>query len=577
MPDSSNDTSSSSSSISSHSSGGKLPRLKDNGKNGHNYGEWRIQCQSLFIAWDLWKYISGPESTPPVIPALRLETVQKGFTNQNEEMEIRVPGNAIERQKAIDNAKPWTKENNVARAHLIRAIPGRILPRIEGIPYASEIWTKLQERYQKPNSPLANSKKTAITNYLCTSTMDVAVWLDDMQRLYDGLCVMDPHALSDYNFALLLMGNLPETAEWRAFSGGLRQRIDRYTKNIDTIPITSEEFVTAISDEYFFRNKNNPDIQAEVFTARYEANKGSKRTRAPDPSTSTPTKRPRVQKVCTNPNCGKKGHDIADCFAYGGGKQGAYEPYYKGPRNIHLPPSTAQRATTSSNSTVATTITPRANIATTSTGSPKPPDSTDPGAFPPTINSADSSGTVNSADSSGTLILSTYLDDEPVVASLPVLSHNIPKSDNCYYDSGANRHVFHDRSVFESYENILPLAVNGFGENLSTTAIGRGSVRLTSHPTYHHSSILLTNVLHIPLARSNLVSGTQLHDRDVFATLGNHSLTLSHNGSIFLDGIVEHGMVRLQTKPIRPNASLLSRISPTVASLNSQQPGFCTA
>jgi hypothetical protein len=109
--------------------------------------------------------------------------------------------------------------------------------------------------------------------------------------LYDGLYIMDPHVLSDYNFTLFLMGNLPETAKWRAFLGGLRKYIDRYTKNINTIPITSEEFVTTISNEYFFWNKNNSDIQAKVFTTCYKANKGLKSTRPPDPSTSTPAKR----------------------------------------------------------------------------------------------------------------------------------------------------------------------------------------------------------------------------------------------------------------------------------------------
>ena len=558
MSDSSNDSSSSSS---SNSSGGKLPQLKDKGKGGHNYGEWRIQCQSLLVAWDLWQYISGPESTPPTIPDLRPETTQKGLTAENVEMDFRIPGNAVERQKAIDAAKPWMTQNNKARVHLIRAIPGRILPRVEGIPYASEIWNKLQDRYQKPNSAISNSKKTAITNYLCTSNMDVAVWLDDMQRLYDSLCVMDPHALSDYDFALLLMGNLPETAEWRAFAAGLRQRIDKH--HVD--PITSEQFISTINDEYIFRNKNNPDIQAEVFTARYEANKGSKRTRASDSSISGPSKRPRIQKICSNPNCKKRGHEIAECFAYGGSKQGAYEDYYKGPRNIHLPPASSQRPTASSNSTT-TTTTPHANIVTTA--SPKPPDSTDPGAFPPTVNS------VSSGDA---LVLATYVHDEPLVASLPVLSDKIPKTDECYYDSGANRHVFHDRSVFESYESILPIAVKGFGDNLSATAIGRGSVRLSSHPAYQHSSILLTNALHIPLARSNLISGTQLHDRGVFVTIGNHSLTLSHRDNIFLDGVVEGGMMRLHTKPIRPSHSLLSRISSAVASLDIQQSGFYTA
>lgn len=566
-------TDSSSDSSSSSHSGGKLPVLKDNGQKGNNYGEWRIQVESILVAWDLWKYIVGPESMPPEIPALRPDTVQRGFTDQNQEMDFRVPGNIVQRTKAIADAKPWTTQNNLARAHLIRAIPGRILPRIEGIPYASEIWSKLRQRYQKPNSALSNSKKTAITNYQCTSSMDVAVWLDDMQRLYDGLCVMDPHALSDYDFALLLMGNLPETSEWRAHAAGLRQRIDRFTSNIDTTPITSNDFITAISDEHYFRNKNNPDVQAEVFTARYEANnnKGQKRFRTSDNSSSGPSKRQRSQKVCTNPNCGKKGHEITDCYAYGGGKQGAYDDWWKGPRNLHHPPSNSQHATTSSNPPA---YTPRANAATATiatTSTPTSSDSTNPGAFPPTANFADS------GDSGDTLILATTFDDAPAVASLPILSENFPKSDICYYDSGANRHVFHDRSVFESYESILPLDVKGFGENLSTTAIGRGSVRITSHPNYHHSSILLTNVLHIPLARSNLISSGQLGERDVVATLAKRTFALSHRGKTFLDGVVEHGMFRLQTTPIRPSPSLLSRISPTAASLTAQQPGFCTA
>ena len=563
-------TDSSSDSSSSSHSGGRLPVLKDNGQKGNNYGEWRIQVESILVAWDLWKYIVGPESTSPEIPALRPDTIQRGFTDQNQEMEIRIPGNTVQRTKAIDDAKPWTTQNNLARAHLIRAIPGRILPRIEGIPYASEIWSKLRQHYQKPNSAVSNSKKTTITNYQCTSSMDVAVCLDDMQRLYDGLCVMDLHALSDYNFALLLMGNLPETPEWCAHAAGLRQHIDRFTANIDTTPITSNDFITAISDKYYFRNRNNPDVQAEVFTARYEANnnKGQKRSCTSDNSSSGPSKHQRSQKVCTNPNCSKKGHEIADCYAYRGGKQGAYNDWWKGPRNLHHPPSSSQRTTTSTNPPA---YTPRANATTTAiatTSTPTSSDSTNPGAFPPTA---------NFADSGDTLILTTIFNDAPAVASLPILSENFPKSDICYYDSGANRHVFHDRSVFESYESILPLDVKGFGENLSTTAIGRGSVRITSHPTYHHSSILLTNVLHIPLARSNLISSTQLREHDVVATLTKCAVVLSHCGKTFLEGIIEHGMFRLQTTPIRPSPTLLSRISPTTASLTAQQLGFCTA
>ena len=90
------------------------------------------------------------------------------------------------------------------------------------------------------------------------------MWLDNMQHLYNGLCVIDPHALLNYNFALLLIGNLPETAEWCAHAVGLRQHINYFTANIDTTPITLNDFVTDINNKYYFCNKNNFDVQAEV-------------------------------------------------------------------------------------------------------------------------------------------------------------------------------------------------------------------------------------------------------------------------------------------------------------------------
>ena len=63
------------------------------------------------------------------------------------------------------------------------------------------------------------------------------------------------------------------------------------------------------------------------------------------------------------------------------------------------------------------------------------------------------------------------------------------------------------------------LSVEGFSKNLSTTAIGHSSVRLTSHPSYRCPSILLTNILHISLAHSNLINSTQLGNCNVVATL----------------------------------------------------------
>jgi hypothetical protein len=142
------------------------------------------------------------------------------------------------------------------------------------------------------------------------------------------------------------------------------------------------------------------------------------------------------------------------------------------------------------------------------------------------------------------------------------------------YDSSANRHVFNNSNDFESYQTIQPLTVWGFGNKFSATAVGRGNVCLRAQ---HGSN---SSVLHIPCARSNLTSGTELNRHGVISTLSNHSLTLSIYGTPFLDGFVEHGMIHLNAKPIRRSPPpLLSRIdlNPADASSNANRSGFYTA
>ena len=199
-------------------------------------------------------------------------------------------------------------------------------------------------------------------------------------------------------------------------------------------------------------------------------------------------------------------------------------------------------------------------------------DLTNPGTFPPSITYTDCGEPPN-------LIFVTEDTSDPIVATIPFLQQNTPKSDICLYDSGANRHVFNDRAAFEYYEPIQPLSVKGFGDSLATTAVGRGSVRLRAKYGIRPSSFLLTNVLHIPHARSNLISGTQLATHGVVTTLGKHNIILTHYNIFILDGFVERGMYRLNTKPIPPSPTLLSRISrsPTIATVDTTQADFYTA
>ena len=569
---------------------GKLPKLIVKG-NTHNYGEWSIQSEIQLLGQGLWKYVVGPDSNPPAIPPLQLPFTQHGIDKHGAENEINVPGNANERKKAIADAKPWMEKNDYTRAVICKSLDNRQLHRVKHLQYASQVWESLRQQFIKPNSALANSNKNSLITYLCTPEMDVATWLDDMERLYDDLTDVDPDALSDHGYALLLMNNLPETTEWRSLAGGLRKRVEECNRTIPPTPVSSSEFITSIRDEYHFRNKNNPDTMAQIFTARYEANKDSrrppKRNRPFDASSSntsstTTSKRPRIQKTCTNSSCGRNGHDTADCFAYGGPKQGAYPTWWKGPWNLHLPPSQRNPNTNKppnpppdkkpvisqsgqANSVVADSGTNSANLVVADTQ-----DLTDPGTFPPSITYTDCGEPPN-------LIFITEDTSDPFVATVPFLHQDAPKTDICLYDSGANRHVFNDRAAFENYESIQPLSVKGFGDSLATTAVGRGSVRLRSKYGSRPSSFLLTNVLHIPIARSNLISGTQLATHGVVTTLGKRNIILTHNNIFILDGFVEKGMYRLNTTPIPPAPTLLSRITPTIATVHTTQADFYTA
>ena len=125
---------------------------------------------------------------------------------------------------------------------------------------------------------------------------------------------------------------------------------------------------------------------------------------------------------------------------------------------------------------------------------------------------------------------------------------------SCHYVTGSSRHVFRDRSAFETYEKIEPASVDGHAQYLSDTAIGLGTVRVQAVGQYadRTSGILLRDVLHIPSSNFNIVSGGRLADAGVEAVLANRAVTISLRGSTIIDGSnCAHGLYRLHLDIIR--------------------------
>lgn len=553
----------------------ELPPLIDDGIH-NNFGEWQLKTNLLFRTWDLWKCIEGPDSNPPIIPEYREPRSTTGPDKDGIARTIYFEGNADEYRQKVEESKPWAKDNALALSKILKAIPMRQLRYVKDTPYAKEAWRTLREIYLPCNSIRIDSIKSDIMGHRCTPDMDVALWLNEMQKFYDILCSMSETSLSDRDFTSAILNNMPKTESWRVIVASYRSTIQQYER--DGIPIKSSEFISKIRDENWFYNKDNPQSSAYVFTTRADANKkGPKRTRAPETSGPRSPKKPRTDKTCAN--CSKVGHEIADCIAYGGGNVGNYPSWWKSPWNIHLAPEKRSK-----DNNVPPPTHPQfaryAAIVKTATCLTSPP------SYAPAEDNQDHVNLVLQGEtpSQSLQIWNTQVETDCLVANLPILTTGTPKDDACHYDSGANRHVFHDQTAFQNYRKINPLTVRGFGRNLTATAVGCGNVYLEGNHRGSKSPILLTQVLHIPAAHSNLVSGPLLDDVGVMALLGKGAVVLSVDDVIMVSGTKLNGMYRLDIRIIRPatpqlpqQRDLLSRIAPAASIAELEQGDFHTA
>lgn len=526
----------------------ELPKIIDDGTN-NNYGEWETKSYHKLREWDLLMYVEGPTSQPPIIPPLRHPVTHQGFDDAGQMSTVHVPGNEDEHEQALIDAQPWMSGNNTTLSRIVAAVPSHQLHLVKRAKYAKQAWESLRSVYQPRNSLRAATIKGQIMSYRCESNMNISKWLNDMQTLYNSLCDLDTERMTDRDFALAILDLMPQDDGWRDFVSSLRTKVR--DSDSQTLPIDSTTFITTIRDEYWYRHKDDYQSTSHIFTARYDAQKHFKRPRPADISTTsttspTPNKRTRTQttdtRQCTNPFCtSPRGHNTSDCISYKGVKAGQYGDWWRGPWNIHLHPS--QRSADNN-------IPPKTHPAYAQRKQPVINQSTSPNtsldrsstSHIESVNDCEANSLLASDNDTNCYAWTTQLLHDAVFATLPVLNESLPHDNSCHHDSGANRHVFHDRSVFEQYESIQPLTVKGFGQNLSTVAVGRGTVRLEGKYGANTSPILLRNALHIPAARSNLISGIQLDKAGVTSTLGHNTITLSTKNKPIVSGTIVNDM-----------------------------------
>ena len=73
----------------------ELDKLVDDGFN-NNYGEWETKAYHKLCEWNLWEYIEGDTSNPPIIPPLCQTATYHGVDDHGALSTTHVPGNAAE-------------------------------------------------------------------------------------------------------------------------------------------------------------------------------------------------------------------------------------------------------------------------------------------------------------------------------------------------------------------------------------------------------------------------------------------------------------------------------------------------
>lgn len=556
----------------------KLPMLVVEPDN--EFPSWSSKARAVFEDLELWDYVCGTEKMP-VVPA-KVEPSEKTITDKDgKQVTVKEEGNVEEHEEKSKALIEWRKKDKKAKRMISLAVPASQYQFVDGPITSASAWYNLSQAFMPANEDRADELKREIFLNECPLDADVTNWADDQYRSYVKLTKISLTAMSEKEFCSTMIRMLPPTIFWAERMGNLREKAERHREKFKRNPSALTMINWIKEYDHMWRKVKKAEHKMEqqqsaaaVYATqapqlkryRSESNANAQFHLQPPPKRARDTpKNPNAQ--CTNPHCTKKvGHTIEMCIAHGGGSCGKYPRWWKGPWNIHLHPNQRSLDTNvppinhqfypiwlETNSHRATSApAPAANI----TLSERISDTR-----------ADYAGELNYDLSAACLELEYGMvyheglptgtvgnaEVTPVHCHSSALNPEVAVSQDCIYDSAANRHVFNTRASFSEYEEIEPVKVKGFGRELTSCAVGIGTVVVEGWANgigKKRIQFVIRNVLHIPTARFNLVSQSQLDKAGVSAEVGNGKVTLHKKGEILIHGhLAENGMYRLNMTP----------------------------
>ncbi|KAI0083969.1 hypothetical protein BDY19DRAFT_896926, partial [Irpex rosettiformis] len=224
----------------------QLSKLHDDG-NTNDYARWIVKAKLKLRSLDLWKYIERDGSFLPEIPVLTpTATRTSRNTATGEIIEVTDDGNEAEVEKAKKDAELWFTGDLTALELIVDAVPNTKVSVVALAERAKEAWKMLANEYMPINRQRARFLYQAIMSFRCKPNQ-VLTWVNDIRELYFELSNQDSACMTDTVFANALVNLLPNTDNWRTFTGNLREKLlDADAKGK---PLTSSEVFQLIKEQ----------------------------------------------------------------------------------------------------------------------------------------------------------------------------------------------------------------------------------------------------------------------------------------------------------------------------------------
>jgi hypothetical protein len=163
--------------------------------------------------------------------------------------------------------------------------------------------------------------------------------------------------------------------------------------------------------------------------------------------------------------------------------------------------------------------------------------------------------------------------DEEIRVNVIACSVVTEQDDSINHDTGASRHIFNKLKSFRDYTAFeLPLVVHGFGTSLTTQAVGKGKVVLKGTYEGTKRNFSVSNALHIPTARCNLISGSRLDRKGVSTQTGQGKITYFNAANVpFAAGAIVRDLYQMDVEIVEEeedaSQELIATMVPSVTSL----------